>query len=142
MKFFKFVVAIWALLPLLTGLMDILVGPSAWRGIGLGINDLALADSVLDSQIRFVGTIWFAYGVLLLVCLKDVKKYATILNGALFVVFLGGIARVLSIFMVGFPASSVGSGFIIIALLIELFLMPGLMFWFYYIRKFSKVTSW
>lgn len=131
MKAFKTTVVIWALLPLLTGLMDIVVGPSAWRNIGVDIGDSAFGDSVLDSQIRFVGTVWFGYGVLLLVCLKDLTKYAAILQGAFFIVFLGGLARVLSIISVGMPASSMGSGFIVFALVIELIIMPLLMFWFH-----------
>lgn len=141
MKVFKVVIVIWALLPLLTGLMDIVVGPSAWRNIGVGLTDQAFADSVLDSQIRFVGTIWFAYGVLLLVCLKDLKRYGVILQGALFIVLLGGLARVLSIFNTGMPESSVGHGFVIFALAIELVLMSALIFWFRRLRIPEPVSS-
>ena len=135
MKAFKTVVVIWALLPLLTGLMDIVVGPSAWRNIGVDLSDLGFEDSVLDSQIRFVGTVWFGYGILLLACLKDLQKYAAILQGAFFIVFIGGLARVLSILSVGMPGTSTGDGFIVFALVIELLAMPALMFWFYRLRS-------
>lgn len=135
MRVFKISVVIWALLPLLTGLMDIIVGPSAWKNIGVDLGPTEFSDSVLDSQIRFVGTVWFGYGVLLLICLKNLEKYASILQGAFLIVFLGGLARLLSILFVGMPESSTGTGFIIFALVIELVLMPFLMIW---LRKLMR----
>jgi phosphosulfolactate synthase (CoM biosynthesis protein A) len=129
MKAFKTAVVVWALLPLITGLMDVIVGPSAWQGIGVGLSAAGFADSVLDSQVRFIGTIWFGYGVLLLVCLKDVEKYSAILQGAFLIVFLGGIGRVISVFQAGMPEANPGHGFIIFALVIELVIMPLLMLW-------------
>lgn len=129
MKAFRITVLIWALLPLVTGLVDVLVGPSAWQGIGANLSERDFVDPVLDSQVRFVGLIWFGYGALLCFCLQDLQKYARLLRAALMLVFMGGIARLLSVFLVGMPDSGAGQGFIIFALVIELVLMPALLWW-------------
>lgn len=129
MKAFKTAVFIWALLPLLTGLMDIIVGPSAWAGVGVMLSPAGFADQVLDSQVRFLGTLWFGYGVLLLCCIRQPQKYAAILRGALAIIFIGGIARLISIAQAGMPETESGRGFIVVALVIELILMPALLWW-------------
>ena len=141
MKAFKTTVFVWALLPLLTGLMDIVVGPSAWQGIGVGLSEAGFADAVLDSQVRFLGTMWLGYGVLLLVCLRNIHKYAGILQGAFLFVFLGGIGRVISIVQAGMPAANPGYGFIIFALVIELVLMPLLMLWCYRLNSGNESAN-
>ena len=135
MKGFKIAIIIWALLPIITGVMDVIVGPSAWQGIGVGLSAQSFGDSVLDSQVRFLGTVWISYGALLLVCVKDLQKYANILRGALLVVFIGGIARVISVAQVGMPDTEAGPGFIVFALVIELAVMPALLLWQHKVMK-------
>ena len=87
MKAFKNAIVVWALIPLFTGAMAILLGPSFWQNAGLELSPAGISDPMLDSQVRFLGTIWFGYGVLLCVCISDLQKYANLLRGALFLVF-------------------------------------------------------
>lgn len=129
MKAFKIAVTVFAFLPLLTGAGDVALGVAVWEGIGVNLSEAGFRDSVLDSQVRFMATIWFGYGVLLCVCLRDLEKYGSILRGALFVAVLGGVARSISIFQVGMPETTLGSGFIIFALVIEFVGVPLLMWW-------------
>lgn len=129
MKAFKISVVIFALIPLLTGIGDVLLGVSAWKGLGVNLSDRGFLDSVLDSQVRFMATIWFGYGVLLCACLRDLDRYANILRGALAFAFIGGIARVISIVHVGMPNTEVGSNFLIFAIVIEFVAIPALLIW-------------
>lgn len=129
MKAFKISVFVFALIPLLTGIGDVLLGVSVWKGLGVNLTDAGFLDSVLDSQVRFMATIWFGYGVLLCICLRDLDRYANILRGALAFAFIGGIARVISITQVGMPESEVGSTFIVFALVIEFVAIPLLIVW-------------
>lgn len=129
MKAFKISVFVFALIPLLTGIGDVLLGVSVWKGLGVSLTDAGFLDSVLDSQVRFMATIWFGYGVLLCVCLRDLDRYANILRGALAFAFIGGIARVISIVQVGMPESEIGRTFIIFALVIEFVAIPLLIIW-------------
>jgi hypothetical protein len=131
MKSFKNAILVWALIPLFTGVMAILLGPSFWQNAGLELSAAGISDPMLDSQVRFLGTIWFGYGVLLCVCVSDLEKYANLLRGALFLVFLAGIARLVSVAQVGMPDSSAGSLTITAVLVAELVLMPVLIWWQY-----------
>ena len=131
MKAFKNAIVVWALIPLFTGAMAILLGPSFWQNAGLELSPAGISDPLLDSQVRFLGTIWFGYGVLLCVCVRDLQKYANLLRGALFLVFLAGIARLVSVAQVGVPDSSAGLLIITAVLIAELVLMPLLIWWQY-----------
>lgn len=129
MKGFKIAVYMLALLPIVTGLMDILVGVSAWQTIGVALTETGFGDSVLDNQVRFLGVVWVSFGCLIIICLSDIDKYKNLLRGTFLVVFIGGIARLYSLFNVGLPESAIGQNFIVFALTIELVLMPFLLYW-------------
>ena len=129
MQAFRNAILAWALVPLVTSVMAILIGPAFWQAVGLELSKAGISDPILDSQVRFLGTIWFGYGVLLCVCASDLDKYGRLLRGALFLVFLGGVARLASIAQVGMPGSSAGTAIITVVLIAELVLMPLLIWW-------------
>ena len=135
MKAFKIAVIVFAFIPFLTGIGDVILGVAVWEGIGVNLSEAGFVDSVLDSQVRFMATIWFGYGLLLCICLRNLEKYKIILSGALMFTILGGIARVISITQVGMPESETGSGFIIFALVIEFLAVPLLMLWQHRLMK-------
>jgi len=135
MKAFKIAVIVFAFIPFLTGIGDVILGVAVWEGIGVNLSEAGFVDSVLDSQVRFMATIWFGYGLLLCICLRNLEKYKNILSGALMFTILGGIARVISITQVGMPESETGSGFIIFALVIEFLAVPLLMLWQHRLMK-------
>jgi hypothetical protein len=129
MEAFKKGILAWAVVPLITGAIAILVGPPFWRLVGMELSAPGFSDPILDSQVRFLGTVWFGYGVLMCVCARDLKKYAGLLRTALLLVFLGGIARLASIVVVGMPGSIPGVLIISTVLIAELLLMPALLWW-------------
>jgi hypothetical protein len=90
------VLGVLALIPLGTGLMDVVVSTAALPG----------APSVtpeLDSNYRFFGVVWAGMGVALIWAIPRVERATTLLRGVFAVVFLGGLARCLSLVMVGVP---------------------------------------
>lgn len=135
MKGFRIAVGIFALIPLLTGLGDVVKGVAVWQGLGADLTEAGFHDPVLDSQVRFLATVWFGYGLLLCFCLTDFEKYAGVLRGALVFAFLGGVARVISILQVGMPETEMGSTFVIVALIIEFLVIPILLVWQYFLLR-------
>jgi hypothetical protein len=124
MKFVKITTVLLSLLALLTGAMDVIVGVAGQANIGVGAAAAGPFDPVLDSQVRFLGAVWLGLGVIQLVCLGDLRRYGAILQLCFAIVVLGGIGRAFSLVQVGQPASGVGPAFIVVALAIELVLVP------------------
>lgn len=124
MKFVKATTVLLSLIALLTGAMDVIVGVAGQANIGVGAAAAAPFDPVLDSQVRFLGAVWLGLGAIQLVCLGDLKRYGAILQLCFAIVVLGGIGRALSLLQVGQPANGVGPAFIVVALAIELVLVP------------------
>lgn len=124
MKFVKITTALLSLIALLTGAMDVIVGVAGQANIGVGAAAAAPFDPVLDSQVRFLGAVWLGLGAIQLFCLGDLRRYGAILQFCFGIVVLGGIGRVLSLIQVGQATSGIGPGFIVVALAIELVLVP------------------
>ena len=116
----KFIAAI----PILVGLMHIVLGLQTDVLLGANVAAELLTDPVLDSQNRFYGAIFMGYGALIFLCSTNLRQHATlfrILSGG---VFLGGLARVISIVLHGVPSTPV-LGLIVI----ELLGVPLLVWW-------------
>ncbi len=124
MKLVKITTALLSLIALLTGAMDVIVGVAGQANIGVGAAAAAPLDPVLDSQVRFLGAVWLGLGAVQLFCLGDLRRYGAILQLCFAIVVLGGIGRVLSLIQVGQPTSGTGPSFILLALAIELVLVP------------------
>ena len=91
------VVAVLAVVPIATGLMDIVAGAAVLPG-----NPPVTPE--LDSNYRFFATIWFGAGLVLAWIVPRVERATTPLRAVCGVVFLGGLARCLSIVLQGMPA--------------------------------------
>lgn len=128
MKAFRVVVRALAVLALLTGAVDVLIGLPGQQKIGAALAE-GYADPLLNSQLRYLGSVWFGFGVLLWHCLGDLPKYASIVWGAFIIVFIGGLGRVASVLQFGFPPSELGRNFVILATAIEIVGMPLLLVW-------------
>lgn len=124
MKFVKIITVLLSMIALLTGAMDVIVGLAGQANIGVGAAASAPLDPVLDSQVRFLGAVWLGLGAILLFCLGDLRRYGAILQLCFAIIALGGIGRALSLLQVGQPASGTGHAFIVVALAIELVLVP------------------
>ena len=92
MKAFRVVVRALAVLALLTGAVDVLIGLPGQQKIGAALAE-GYTDPLLNSQLRYLGAVWFGFGVLLWHCLGDLPKYASIVRGAFIIVFIGGLGR-------------------------------------------------
>jgi Domain of unknown function (DUF4345) len=86
---------------ILAGLLHVIFGLSA--DTMLGAQAIAF-DATRDSQNRFYGAAFTVYGVLLLMCGTDLRRYASILRIVLAFFFLAGLARLISIVAVGMPS--------------------------------------
>ena len=80
---------------------------------------------MLDSQNRFYGVSFMAYGVLLYLCATDIRKYAPVFLTLIGFLFLGGVGRLVSFTLHGMPSPPVAA-----LAAIELVGMPLLLLWF------------
>ncbi|AXQ31075.1 DUF4345 domain-containing protein [Solimonas sp. K1W22B-7] len=124
---FCFAVRALALIALVTGCVDVVVGLKGQHLIGAALEE-GYGDPVLNSQIRYLGAIWFGFGALLWVCSSNLEKYSGILNAALWIVVLGGVGRLLSLIQFGLPTSAEGAAFVLGAMAIELIVVPAMLY--------------
>ncbi len=130
MNAFVLVIKLLAPITIVAGFSHVVLGLSADLLLGANAPAELRSDPVLDSQNRFYGTIFMGYGVLLLLCATDPRKYALLFRILGGFIFLGGIARLISAALHGLPAPPV-VGLIVI----ELVGVPLLLWWH------SKVLS-
>ena len=74
-------------------------------------------NATMDSEDRFYATMFAAYGVALIWCVKDIERKSAIVYFLLATFFAGGLARLLSIASVGPP-----NGFFVTMTVLELFI--------------------
>jgi hypothetical protein len=123
-KTLQIVLAILALIPILTGVMDLILGAHALNVSGGALPSEVVQNVVLDSQTRFLGAIWFGIGIILYWVIPSVDKQTTLFRLLAGVIFLGGIGRLFSAFLVGLPPVE-----FIAATVLELIGMPILVLW-------------
>ncbi|TAM13054.1 MAG: DUF4345 domain-containing protein [Nevskiaceae bacterium] len=128
MMTFMWTVRAVAVIALVTGAIDVLVGLRGQKLIGAALGE-GYRDPLLNSQFRYLGAVWFGFGVLLWYCTLGIPEHAGLLYGAFAVVFLGGLGRIASVVQFGFPSSAGGRNFVVIAIAIEVIGMPLLGFW-------------
>lgn len=141
MKVFSLLVFLFALLAIATGLGDLFIGIEFQRPLGIGLNDNGFRDPVLNSQIHYLGAIWFGYGLFLLVCLRNVRQYRQWLQAAFWLVFLGGLGRLIAVWQTGMPDNTAGEQFVTVALVIELVGMPLLSLWLTRLTHLTGTSS-
>lgn len=125
MVFLKIVTVVLSLIALVTGAMDVIIGVSGQANIGVGPAASPPFDPILDSQIRFLGAVWLGLGAIQLIALRNLQRYGSILQLCFGFIVFGGLGRALSLAIVGAPASGIGSVFVVVALVIELLLVPA-----------------
>ncbi|MBI2824363.1 MAG: DUF4345 domain-containing protein [Planctomycetia bacterium] len=76
--------------------LHIVHGPAAIPG-SIPVN------ATMDSEDRFYATLFAAYGVALLWCVKDVERKNAVVYFLAITFFVGGIARLVSVAAVGWP---------------------------------------
>jgi Domain of unknown function (DUF4345) len=135
-KVLQIVLGILGLIPILTGGLDLIVGASALNLAGASIAPEVLDNVVLDSQIRFLGSIWLGIGIVLYWILPAIEKQTILFRLLLGIIFLGGIGRLTSVFLVGVPPIE-----LIAATGLELIGMPLLIVWQSLISTSNNMTE-
>src|SRR5437867_146188 len=71
---------------------------------GAGVNPGSIpVNATMDSEDRFYATLFAAYGVALLWCVRDTDRKSKVVYFLAATFFVGGLARLVSIAVVGFP---------------------------------------
>ena len=109
--------------------MHLVLGLHADIFLGANVPAAVVTDPVLDSQNRFYGTAFTLYGVLLWLCASDLVRYASVLRCTLWMLFGGGVARLVSIVFRGLPAAPV-----LVLLLSEIAGPPLALWWLARVR--------
>jgi hypothetical protein len=77
-------------------LLHIALGPASIPG-SIPVN------ATMDSEDRFYASLFLAYGAAVLWCVKEVERKAKFVQLLALVFFIGGLARVVSMLVVGLP---------------------------------------
>lgn len=111
----------------LVGAMHLVLGVNADVMLGAMLDAAAVSDPVLDSQNRFYGVSFTAFGFLLYLCGTNIQKYQVVFRILLGVFFAAGCARFVSIALVGVP-----SILVLGLLMTEIVLPPLCMIWLHH----------
>jgi hypothetical protein len=123
-KALQIVLAVLGLIPILTGGLSLVLGVGALSVVGGDITSEMSSNIVFDSEIRFLGAIWLGVGVLVYWIIPSIDKQTTLFRLLTGTIFLGGIGRSLSAFLVGIPPA-----LFIAIIVLELLGMPLLVLW-------------
>ncbi|MBK6296737.1 MAG: DUF4345 domain-containing protein [Sphingomonadales bacterium] len=107
----------------LAGLLHVFLGLGADVMLGADIPASVLNDASLDSQNRFYGISFTVYGVLLWIASTDLARYRTLLRVLILWFFLGGVMRLVSIALKGWPSNLVW------ALALSELVLPPVLWW-------------
>jgi len=95
-KFLQVFLGLFGLTAIFIASPHIVLGPAAIPG-SVPVN------ATMDSEDRFYATMFAAYGVALLWCIKDIERKSQVVYFLALTFFVGGLARLVSIAAVGFP---------------------------------------
>jgi hypothetical protein len=109
---------------LAVGAIHLLLGVGAEVLLGAALTEATVSDPVLDSQNRFYGVSFSVYGVLLYIAATDLARYRPVVTALLWMLFAGGMARVVSIIVVGLP-----SALVLLLMAVEILVPLLLIFW-------------
>jgi Domain of unknown function (DUF4345) len=121
---FALVLKMLAPICIAVGAVHLVFGLRADAMLGARIAAESMLEPTLDSQNRFYGVVFSVYGWLLLMCARDLRRFLPVLYVLLAVFFMGGIARLVSMAIVGLP-----SVFVLLLAGTELTFPPLLALW-------------
>ena len=103
MRTFQVTLKILAIAIFAIAAIHVVFGVSSELFLGAAISDSSLNDANLDSQNRFYGAIFALVGAMLWLTSQDPKKYEHVFLVTLMVFTVGGLTRLLSVAIVGWP---------------------------------------
>lgn len=89
-------IGLFAVTDIFIALLHIVLGPSVIPG-SIPVN------ATMDSEDRFYATLFLAYGVALLWCIPGIERKSRVIYFLMATFFVGGLARLVSMAMVGLP---------------------------------------
>jgi Domain of unknown function (DUF4345) len=102
---FKLVLRLLGTACVLAGLTHALLGVNGdWI---VGISPALPVDPSLDSQNRFYGAAFMAYGFLLWICSADLPRFRPVLRALFATMFVAGCARGLAVYHHGWPTDQI-----------------------------------
>lgn len=111
------VVAVAALIPVASGLYGVLFGVD-------GIGGSGVANVSADSHFRYLSGLLMGLGILFWTCVPGIEGKTTLFRFLTLVVVLGGLSRLLGLYLTGLPSLTMLG-----ALAVELGLTPLLCLW-------------
>lgn len=97
-----------AVLFLAAGGLHVALGLQADVLLGAMVSTETQIDAGLDSQNRFYGGCFMAYGLLLWLSAADLKRYAPVVRTLLWVLLGAGLVRFISVWKFGWPPFYIG----------------------------------
>jgi hypothetical protein len=129
-RWLQIVLAAFGVIPFLSGLAGMVVGPASVPG------DNSRLEASADSEYRYINAIWFAAAPAIWSALPSIEKQGGRLRAVLGAVFLGGLMRLLSWRRTGRPhplfVAATGG---------ELIGMPVLIAWQALVQGLSRKSS-
>ena len=114
-KTYQLFLGLFGIAAILIALLHVVLGPSAIPG-SVSVN------ATMDSEDRFYATLFAAYGVALLWCIKDIERKSIVVYFLTATFFAGGLARLVSVAAVGLP-NTFFIAMTVLELLIPLFMV-------------------
>ncbi|MBB4278365.1 DUF4345 domain-containing protein [Rhizobium mongolense] len=124
MSLLSMIVRILCLVPVLTGLLDVVIGSHSLAIAGMKMPPGVLENPVLESQVRFFGMIWIGWGLALWRTSGELRANAGWFRGLLGILFLSGLARAAAALQFGLPGGALNA-----AIIAELVGVPLLLAW-------------
>lgn len=124
MHAFRWTFRVLALIPLVTGLLEVAMGLGSLGTLGVPMSRDALTHASADSGWRFLGAVWAGYAVLIWYATTDLVRNAGLMRILLGALFFSGIARAISVWQLGWPVAP-----FVAAMLLELIGMPLAWWW-------------
>lgn len=119
-KLLEALILVFGIVCMAIACLHIAIGPSSIPG-SVPVN------ATMDSEDRFYATLFLGFGAVLIWCSRDLRARESVFGALLLTFFLGGVARIVSVFAVGWPSPL----FIFLGSL-ELILPP--LFWLWHRR--------
>jgi hypothetical protein len=117
-RLLQLAVALGCVVPIAAGAIGVMHGPEMLRGVGEG------SPADLDSHFRYLSGLLLATGLAFATCIPGIDRKTSRFRLLAFLVFVGGLGRLHSLWSIGIPGGGHAFG-----LAMELIAVPLLVLW-------------